>query len=66
MGGLLQTLEVIFEMQRKRRNEKKNKKENKIFNLQNMCVFFFSLEPFLVSNLITFLFFIHFKQFKML
>jgi hypothetical protein len=43
--------------------KKKNKKENKLSNLQNMFLF---LESFLVLNLITFLFLIHFKQLKML
>jgi hypothetical protein len=42
MAGLLQTLEIIFEVQRKRRNEKNNKKKNKFFNLQNTFIFSFS------------------------
>jgi hypothetical protein len=39
MEGLAQTLEIVFKVQRKRRNEKNNKKENKFYNLQN--IFFF-------------------------
>jgi len=49
---------------------KNNKKINKLSILQNMFFFFFNLffllGPLLFKNLITFLFFIHFKQFKML
>jgi F0F1-type ATP synthase membrane subunit a len=62
MGVLLQVLEVMFEMQRKRINEKNNKKKNKTYT----TCFFFLFEPLLLSNLITFLFLIHFKQFKVL
>jgi hypothetical protein len=40
---LLQALEISFEVQRKRKNEKNNKKRNKISNLQNTFVFF--LDP---------------------
>jgi hypothetical protein len=42
-------------------------KKNKLSNLQNVFFFFsFLCRPFLLSNLITFLFLIHYKQFKML
>jgi hypothetical protein len=64
MGALPQALEIIFEVQMKGSNEKIIRKKKSFPNFQN--VFFFSSEPFLLSNLITFLFFIHFKQFKML
>ncbi len=60
MGTLLQVLEIMFEMQRKRINEKNNKKKN---NFPTYRKRFFLFEPLLLSNLITFLFFIHFKEF---
>jgi hypothetical protein len=67
MGLLLQALEIIFEVQRKRSNEKDSKKENKPSNLQNVCFFLFSsLWTLLLLNLITFLFLIYFKRFKVL
>jgi hypothetical protein len=45
-----------------------NKKKNKLSNLQNFIFsfFFFLFGPLQLSNLITFLFLIHFKQFKVL
>jgi len=50
-GVLFQAIEIIFEMQRKRCNEKNNKTKNNLSNLQNMG--FFSLfGPLLLSNLI--------------
>ncbi len=62
---LSQALEIIFEVQRKRSDEKIIRKKKKLFNLKNMFFFsFFLFEPLLLSNLITFLFFIHFWQFK--
>jgi len=61
MGVLPQALKIIFEMQRKR-NIKNNKKKLNFSNLLNAFYFIFLLfEPLLFSNLITFLFFIHFK-----
>jgi hypothetical protein len=64
---LLQILEIIFEVQRKRSVEKNNKKRNKLSILQNTFFsFFFLFGPILLSNLITFLFFIHFNWFKVL
>jgi len=48
MGTLLQALEIIYEVQRKRSNLKKNNKINKCFNVQNM--FFF---PFWTLNIYT-------------
>jgi hypothetical protein len=46
---------------------KNNKKRNKLSNLQNMFFFlFFLFGPLLLSNLKTFLFFIHLKWFKVL
>jgi hypothetical protein len=39
MERLSQTLEIIFKVQRKRRNEKNNKKKNKFSNLQNRFFF---------------------------
>jgi hypothetical protein len=43
MGALLQALQIIFEVQSKRSNEKINNKKNKLFNLQNAILFYFSL-----------------------
>jgi hypothetical protein len=55
MGVLFQALEIIFEMQKKRSNEKIRKKK-KLFNLQNtFFLFFFLWTPF------TFLKFLHLK-----
>jgi hypothetical protein len=46
MGALPQTLEIIFEVQRKKINEKIRKKKKKLSNLQNaFFFFFFSLDP---------------------
>jgi hypothetical protein len=64
MGTLAQALEIIFEVQRKRINEKITKKE-KAFQLTKSG-FFLLFRALLLSNLITFLFLIHYKQFKML
>jgi hypothetical protein len=64
MGALPQTLEIIFEVQRKRSNEIKFKKKS--FPTYKTCLFFHLFGPLLLSNLITFLFLIHFRQFKML
>jgi hypothetical protein len=50
--------EIIFKMQRKRCNEKE-KEEKKAFRFTKP--FFFFGESFLLSNLIIFLFLIHFK-----
>jgi hypothetical protein len=48
-------------------NWKNNKKRNKLSNLQNIFDFwFFPFGLLLLSSLITFLFRIHFKQFKVL
>jgi hypothetical protein len=58
MGALLQGLKIIFEVQRKMSNEKITRKK-KTFQLTKQVCFFFG--PLLLSNLITFLFFIHFK-----
>jgi hypothetical protein len=44
MGVLSQALQIIFEMQMKRSNEKNNKKKNELSNSQN-TFFFFSLDP---------------------
>jgi hypothetical protein len=67
MGALPQALEIIFEVQRKKNNDKSNKKKNKHFNLQNVfffCSFLFG--PLLPSNLITFLFLTHLKWFQVI
>jgi hypothetical protein len=56
MGAQPQALEFIFEMQRKRNNE----------NITRRKISFLLFGPLLLSNLITFLFLIHFKSFKVL
>jgi hypothetical protein len=62
MGVLPQALEIIFQVQRKRSNEKYNKKKKKLFTLQNTFLFHFSsLETAPILKFITFLFFIHLK-----
>jgi hypothetical protein len=58
MGALTQALDIIFEVQRTRSNEKKT------FQLTKHIVILFG--PLLLSNLIIFLFLIHLKQFKVL
>jgi len=45
-----QALEIIFEEQRKKNNEKINKKKNKLFNLQNMFFFFWTPLTFKSHN----------------
>jgi len=65
MGALPQVLEIIFQMQRKMINEKITRKEKKLSKLTKH-VFFLFFEPCLLSSLITFLFFIHYKLFKVL
>ncbi len=60
-GMLSQILIIIFEVQRKMNNTKIMKRE--AFQVTKH-IFFFG--PFLLSNLITFLFLIHLKRFKML
>jgi hypothetical protein len=61
MEALPRALEIIFEMQRKRNNEKLTRRK-KAFQLTKHVSF--HCEPFLLSNFITFLFLIHLKQFK--
>jgi hypothetical protein len=67
MGVLPQALEIIFEVQRKMINEKiiRTKKKTKQKQKHDF-ILFPSLWILLISNLITFLFLIHFKQFKVL
>jgi len=65
MGTLLQVLKIIFQVQRKMNNEKITRREIN-FPTYKTRFFFFSFGPLLFSNLITFLFLIHFKQFKVL
>jgi hypothetical protein len=66
MEELPQALEIIFEVQRKRSREKISRKK-KVFQLTKHILFIFLFfGPFLFSNIITFLFFIHLKLFKML
>jgi len=63
MGALPQTLEIIFEMQRKNNNNKITRRK---ISFPTFKTFFFLLlfGPLLFSNLITFLFFIHLFFFK--
>jgi hypothetical protein len=65
MGMLPQVLEIIFEVQRKMNNEKITRREIS-FPTYKTFFFFFFLGPLLLSNLITFLSLIHFKQFRVL
>jgi hypothetical protein len=62
MGVLPQSLEIIFEVQRKMGNEKITRTKIS-FPIYEMC-FIFLFGPLLFSDFITFLFFIHLKQFK--
>jgi len=63
MEVLPQVLEIIFEVQRKRINEKKKK----LSKLQNAFkIFFSSLWTLLTFKPCNFLISYHFKQFKML
>jgi len=65
MEALPQPGEIIFEVQRKRSNEKITRRK---ISFPTYKTLFFSLlfEPLLFSNIITFLFFVHFKLFKVL
>jgi hypothetical protein len=67
MGTLLRVLEIIFEVQRKRSNEKITRKKE-VFQFTKHGFFsfsFFSLD-LLFSKLIPFLFLIHLEIFKVL
>jgi hypothetical protein len=66
MGARIQTLEIIFEVQRKRINEKITRKEISLLTYKTPFFSFFLFGRLLLSNLKTFLFLIHFKYFKML
>jgi hypothetical protein len=70
MGALSQAFNIIFEMQWKMSNEIcfiNNKEKKSLFNLQNVFFFPFLLfGPLLILNLVTFLFLIHLKRFKVL
>ncbi len=67
MGVLPQALEIIFEMQRKMSNEKITRKEISFPTYKTIFSFFFLFfRAYLISNLRTFLFLIHFKPFKVL
>jgi hypothetical protein len=67
MGVLPQVLEIIFEVQRKMSNEKITRKEINFQTYKTFSFFlFFLFGHLLLSNLITFLFFIHLKRFKVL
>jgi hypothetical protein len=63
MEALPQALEIIFEVQRKRNNEKITSRKKAFQLIKHVC---FSFGPLLLSDFITFLFLIHLKQFKML
>jgi hypothetical protein len=65
MGSLYQALDIIFEVQRKRSNEKITLRKISFLTYKMHFYFFFSLYPHLLSNLITFLFLTHFKQLKL-
>jgi hypothetical protein len=59
MGVLPQALEIIFEMQMKRSNEKIARR--KISFPTHKILFFSFFGPLLLSKLLAFSFFIHFK-----
>jgi hypothetical protein len=63
MGALPQDLKIMFEVQWKRINGKITRRKISFPTYKTHFIFFGLL---LLSNLITFLFFIHFKQFKVL
>ncbi len=65
MGVAPQVLKIVFEVQRKMNNEKITRREIN-FLIYKILLFFPLFGPLLLSNLITFLFLIHFKGFKML
>jgi hypothetical protein len=62
MGTLPQALEIIFEVQKKRSNEKITRRKIS-FPTYKKKIFFFGVffGPLLLSNLIAFLYFIHVK-----
>jgi len=62
---LPQALEIIFEVQRKKINEKITRRKIS-FPTYKMHFFFSSFEPLLLSNVIIYLFIIYFKRFKVL
>jgi hypothetical protein len=66
MGALLWALEIIFEVQRKRSNEKITRRKISLPTYKTCFFFPLIIGTLLLSNLITFLFFIHFKRFKVL
>jgi len=66
MGALPRVLESSLKCKEKGVKKKYQDKKNRLSNLQNVVFFFPLFGPLLLSNLITFLFFIHFKQFKVL
>jgi hypothetical protein len=65
MGALRQALEIVFEVQRKRINEKITRRKVS-FPTYKRRFFFLFFGPFLLKNCMTFLFLIHFKRFKLL
>jgi len=65
MGALPQALEIIFEMQRKRSNEKIARRK-KSFPTHKTLFFPVVFGPLLLSKLLTFSFLVHFKRFKVL
>jgi hypothetical protein len=66
MEALPQPVEIIFEVQRKRSNEKITRRKISFSTYKTLSFFFLLFEPLLFSNIITFLFFVHFKLFKVL
>jgi len=63
MKTLPQALEIIFEVQKKKSNEKTRRRKIRfsLYKTWFFFVFFFLFGPLLFSNLITLLFLIHFK-----
>jgi hypothetical protein len=61
MGVLPQASEVIFEVQMKWNNEKVKRRKISFSTYKTHFILFFFFGPLLFSNLIIFLFLIHFK-----
>jgi hypothetical protein len=64
MGVLSQALEIILEVQRKRINEKITRRKISFSTYKTIIIIFG--DPLLLPNLLSFLIFIHLKQFEVL
>jgi hypothetical protein len=66
MGALPQVIKIIFEVKGKRNIEKKTRKISFPIYKTSFFSFFSLFQPLLLSNLVSFLFFIDFQRLKML